>query len=231
MPRSLLPITVILCAVAMPAIAAEDSACPRFAKAPVIDGQLADWAGRPALTMTEPAVDDLKVESAQLGWDAGHLYLAVQVKDHHLVNAKEAGPWLTGGDSVELRLIAPSGEILRLFVAPTTSTSKPGLYLAKAPGPKMPSTVIATCSDPAVADPSGVAWALNTQADSWTVEVSLPSAACGLDLSAGAAFPFVVVVWDRDATDVDEWKEWRKRSESSNQKKPPDEWSKLKLAD
>lgn len=230
MPRSLLT-TVLLFALAMPAIAGEDSPCPRFAKAPVIDAQLADWAGRPALVMTEPAVDDLKVESAQLGWDASHLYLAVQVKDHHLVNAKEAGPQLTGGDAVELRLVAPSGEILRLVVAPTTSTGKPGLYLAKAPGPKLPSTVIATSNDPSVADPSGVAWALNTQADSWTVEVAVPKAACGLSLSAGAVFPFVVVVWDRDATDRDEWAEWRKRSESSNQKKMPDEWLRLTLAD
>lgn len=224
--------SIILCALALPALAGEDIACPRFAAAPAIDGQLAEWAGRPALTMSEPNVDDLKIESARLGWDAANLYLAVQVKDKALVNAaKEAGSQLTGGDAVELRLVAKDGSILRLVVAPTTATGKPGLHLTKAPGPKQPPTGIATSNDPAVADASGVKWAVGSQPGSWTVEVAIPKAASGLDLSAGAAFPFLVVVWDRDATDVDEWKEWKKRSESSNQKKPSEEWPRLKLAD
>lgn len=231
MHRTLITTTILVGVLALPAAAAEDIACPRFAKAPVIDGQLGDWAGRPALTMTEPAVEDLKVESAQLGWDAGNVYLAVRVQDKALVNAKLAGPELNGGDSIELRLVMPRGDILRLYIAPTTAGGKPGLYLSKSPGPKMPVTAIATCADPAVADPAGVQWAVLNQPGSWTVEVAVPKAACGLDLSAGAVFPALLVVWDRDATDHDEWAQWRKRSESFNQKKPSEEWPRLKLAD
>jgi hypothetical protein len=228
MHRTLLTTTILGCC-ALAATAAEDIACPAFAKAPVIDGQLADWAGRPALTMTEPNVDDLKVEDAQLGWDATNLYVAAKVKDKALVNAKAPGAELGGGDVFELRLVSQSGEILRLFIAPTTSAGKPAIWLGRAPGFKQPSTAVAAGTD--FVDPSGVKWAVVNEAGSWTVEASIPKAAVGLDLKTGAAFPFVVVVWDRDATDIDEWKQWHKRSESSNQKKPSDEWPRLKLAD
>lgn len=227
---SLLPTAALLCC-ALTATAADAVACPRFAAPPAIDGALGEWAGRPALTMSEPPVDDLKVEGARLGWDAGHLYLALQVQDRALVNAKAAGPELSGGDCAELRLVAADGAIIRLYVAPTTAGGKPGLHLSKAAGPKLPATVIATCADPAVADPAGVAWAVAKRPDGWTVEVSIPAAVLGLALAPGAAYPVVLVVWDRDATDHDEWKEWRKRSESANQKKGAEEWPRLTLAE
>lgn len=230
MNRILLPtLTVLCCCLSVAPIAAEDTVCPRMPKPPVIDGQLADWSGRPSLTMSEPAVDDLRVESAQLGWDADNLYLAVRVKDKALVNSNALGPLLVKADCLDLRLVTGSGEFIRFIVAPTSAAGTPGMHLTRAPGMKQPSTVVASGTDGK--DPSGVIWAVASDAAGWTVEASLPKTTLNLDLAVGSSYPFVVVVWDRDATDRDEWQVWSKRSESSNQKKMPDTWARLRLAD
>lgn len=208
------------------AACAADLPCPRFASPPAIDGDLAEWKGRPSLSMSTPAVDDLTVEQAGLGWDEAHLYLGVRVADKSLLNLG-SGAGIANGDCADLRLNLPDGRLIRLLVSPITEGGgPPALVLGSRADANAATTVLASSNDPKVAA-HGVTWAVKTDASGWTVETAIPLALLKLTAAEGSGFPCVLVVWDRDQPD--DWKEWHRRSESANQKKP-DTWPRLVLA-
>lgn len=121
--RPLPLLAILLAAATIPAV--DDVPCPRFATAPAIDGDLADWAGRPVLAMSDASnVKDLKAEQACLGWDDGHLYVALRMRDHALVNAG-SGIQIANGDCAELRLAMPGDALVRLLIAPTSAGGTP----------------------------------------------------------------------------------------------------------
>jgi hypothetical protein len=208
--------------------AADDAPCPRFAAAPTIDGDLADWAGRPVLAMSDASnVKDLKAEQACLGWDEGHLYVALRMRDHALVNAG-TGAGIANGDCAELRLAMPGDVLVRLLIAPTSAGGTPALHLSRRSGAKGPADELAAGTDPK-AEAGGVAWAVRSDAAGWTIEASIPATLLKTTLQAGPGFPFVLIGWDRDATGTDDWQPWHRRTESANQKKP-ESWPRMLLA-
>lgn len=206
-------------------LAAAEVACPRLAAPPVIDGDLADWQGRPALAMSKPELDDLAVERACLGWDDTGIYLAITVRDGKLLNLG-SGDRIADGDCADLRLVLPDGRLVRLLVSPVTATAGPAMHLSSRSGVKGPVTELAAGTTPA-ADGAGVRWAVRTGPDGWTVEARLPWALLKITPAAGAGLPFVLVAWDHDRPD--DWQEWHRRSESANQKKQ-ESWPRLVLA-
>jgi hypothetical protein len=219
-----LPLLCLL-AIAGAVAAADDLPCPRFAAAPTIDGDLADWAGRPTLAMSDASmVEDLKVEQAGLGWDDTHLFFSLRMLDHHLLN-EGSGRQIANGDCAELRLTLPCGDSIRLCIAPTSADGKPALYLGRST-PNGPASDLAMGSDPKV-EVKGVRWAVRSDADGWTVEAGLPLALIGIAPRPGIALPCVAIGWDHDTSG--DWAEWHCRSESANQKKP-ESWPKLVLA-
>lgn len=215
-------IPLILCAAGL---AAADVACPRLATAPVIDGDLADWAGRPALEMSRPELDDLAVDRACLGWDDAGLHLAIAVKDGKLLNLGN-GARIADGDCADLRLILPDGRLVRLLVSPVTAAGGPAMHLSSRSEVKGPVSELAAGTAPS-ADGAGVRWAAKSDAAGWTVEAMVPWSLLRITPAAGAGLPFVLVAWDHDAPD--DWKEWHRRIESANQKKQ-ESWPRLLLA-
>ncbi len=83
--------------------------------------------------------------------------------------------------------------------------------------------------------PYRVSWYMVKEAKQWRFEAVIRWAVALTALPVrGLELPFVAVVWDRDRADVDEWAQgsgWRKRAESSSQKKPMSEWPLLVLGD
>jgi hypothetical protein len=225
-------------AMALMAVLAGATACAggndtlaRFMKAqPVIDGRLDEWRDNPQIAMSRPNVDDLRVEQAALGWDDDALYLAVRVQDSALVNTQSASR-IRDGDCVELRVGsagANRGGFLRFCIAPTSASGRPAGVLTRREAGSEAETPLATTAD--ATDRTAARWAVARQERSWTVEAAIPFAMLGVRPAEGTRLPFVLVAWDRDRTDVDEWKEWHKRAESSNQKAPPEEWPCVMLA-
>ncbi len=211
-------------------LCAQEVTAPKMKTAPVIDGKLDDWKGMGSISMSDTSnVDDLKVESAQISWDDKNLYLAVKVKDSKIVNDQPMDK-MSSADSVELRLATKNinlGSFYKIVIAPSSKEGKPAFSLTERDvNTKNASQIVATTG---TTDKSGVQWAVAKDESSWTAEASIPLSLLSLNEPAGKKVPFVLVVWDRDRTDTDEWKEWHKRSESSSQKKKPDEWPSLVL--
>ncbi|HBC88382.1 MAG TPA: hypothetical protein DCZ94_15645 [Lentisphaeria bacterium] len=206
-----------------------DVAVPKLKQAPVIDGKLDEWNFQ-TVKMSEPQVDDLKVESANFAWDDKNLYFSVKVLDGKIIN-ENSPEALTNADSVELRLVAKStnGEsIFKISAAPASKEGKPAFTISSRPmNSKESKQIISTTEN---SDKSGLKWALAKDSSSWSVEAEIPLSLLGIEPKADAKIPFVLIVWDRDRTDTDEWKEWHKRSESSSQKASPDKWPCLLLS-
>lgn len=230
--------TSIASAMALAAVLAGTAACAdgndtlaRFMKArPVIDGRLDEWRNSPQIAMSSPNVDDLRVEQAALGWDDDALYLAVRVQDSALVNTQSASR-IRDGDCVELRVGsagANRGGFLRFCIAPTSASGRPAGVLTRREAGSEAEIPLATAAD--AADRTAARWAVAHQEQAWTVEAAIPFTLLGIVPAEGTRLPFVLVAWDRDRTDVDEWKEWHKRAESSSQKAPPGEWPCVMLA-
>ncbi|MGI5868904.1 MAG: sugar-binding protein [Kiritimatiellia bacterium] len=205
----------------------------RMDVAPVIDGNLAEWATFPQIKMNQPNVPDLKVTRASMGWDDDALHVAFRVMDAVVVNSNDLAR-LGDGDCFDLRIAsAPNRKtFLRLLAAPSSAEGKPACTLARRTvGTKAAETLLAT-TEPSTLD--GFQWALAREEKAWTVEATIPFPLLGRKPALGATLPFVAVVWDRDRTDVDEWTAgsgWHKRSESSSQKAPVENWPVITLAD
>ncbi|HBC88364.1 MAG TPA: hypothetical protein DCZ94_15550 [Lentisphaeria bacterium] len=214
-------------------LSAQDVTSPKMKAAPTIDGKLDDWKGvATSIGMSDTSnIDDLKVENAYVTWDDKNLYVAVKVMDKKIVNDQPIER-MQAADAVELRLVTKNinlGSFYRIVIAPTTKDGKPTFKLTERDAnSKNETTVVSTTEN---TDKSGVKWALVKDDTSWTVEASIPLSLIALTAPAGKKIPFVLVVWDRDRTDINEWAEWNKRTESSSQKKKIDEWPSLILAE
>lgn len=194
---------------------------PKLKTAPVIDGKLGDWEGVATVKMSEPNVDDLRVDKAAVAWDDKNLYLAARVPDRKVINAQPLDK-LRQADCLELRLVAKRNVYARVLVAPTSGESKSALLLSERElAGKVENKLAGGTASP---DASGAQWAAVSDDDGWTVEAAIPLSLLGIAPKAGTKLPFVLVVWDKDSEAADEWKEWARRSESSSQKAPTDKW-------
>jgi len=196
---------------------------------PVIDGQLDDWPVPPAFKLSDPKINDLAAEP-RFGWLDGVLYVAVRVADTKLVNEQ---PVLQCdlGDAVDLWLCArPERQVsepelydYRLRIAPTCETGQPACVLSSLGEEPL--------INPAADDPSGLRWAVATDAKGWTVEAAVPVALLqGVPAEAGRKLSFMLAVFDRDTPNPDEWKTYWKRVENVSKKGPCAERPYLVLA-
>lgn len=206
----------------------------RMDAAPTVDGNLEEWAGFPQVPMKNPDVPDLKVTQASLGWTDDALHVGFRVVDATVINTGTVDR-LSSADCFEFR-IAPSAKdrssFLRLLVAPSSADGKPACSLGRrAAASKVTEALLETTAPSTLA---GFQWALRREEKAWSVEATISFALLGAAPALGAELPFVMVAWDRDTTDVDEWKAgpgWNKRSESSSQKALVEQWPVLTLAD
>jgi len=209
--------------------ASPDFTVPKLKQTPAIDGKLDEWNFQ-SVKMSEPQVDDLKVESANFAWDDKNLYFSVKILDGKIVNDNTLEA-LTNADSIELRLLAKSAEgekIFKISAAPASKEGKPAFTISSRPlNSKESKQIVSTTEN---SDKSGVKWALAKDNVSWSVEAQIPLVLLGIAPQADTRIPFILIAWDRDRTDTDEWKEWHKRSESSSQKAAPDKWPSLILS-
>lgn len=188
-----------------------------------IDGDLAEWKEVSLLEVKKPTVDDLEVLEAHFCKDATTLYFSIRVQDHKLVNSNLPEK-LHSADSVVVQFCIDPAKgrqaLTALSFSPTSKDGKPAMLLKGADGKAI------TAVDRTEA--GGVKWVVKATDSEWSVEASAPLAALGI--AGKDAVPFLLVVYDRDDTEKDEWAEWQKRAESSNKKKNPDTWRQLLMA-
>ena len=196
----------------------------RFKEAPRIDGVLDEWEPFNPLSMSRPAVEDLRVDKAYVAWDAGHVYVGVSLHDKAIVNQNPIES-LQKGDCLDFRIArTPRDQApVRLCIAPTTADGKPAMKLY------LPDKTVITDTTGQAKD--GVRWAVKTEGKTWSVEAAIPADVIDIKPKVDASYPFVFVVWDRDRTDKDDWDPWWRRSEFGNQKKPIGTWPMMILQD
>ena len=146
----------------------------KAATPPVIDGNLADWAGAEALPLLRSGVNG---GTAYLRWDANYVYAAATFTDANIIGAA-AGQAITTGDAFELRLGARPSRQLDLggwniydysfIIAPTSSAGTPALRVA------CDNWDTPIVNPPFTGDPSGLKWAAVTTAGVWKVEIAIP---------------------------------------------------------
>ena len=223
--------SIVVAFVAAAVLSAAADSVPASAKrlTATIDGDLSEWTGAPQVEFVVPPVNDLRPEFCALGWDDANLYVAFRVLDSKFVNANGLNR-IGDGDSMELRVCpgeAARGSFLRLVVSPTSDRGVPALSLTRRRG-KAAEKVASAYEG----EESDVKWRVAKAAKSWTVEAAVPFSALGASPKVGAKLPFVIVCWDRDNADKDEWGTgWKKRLESSKQKNPPEQWPCVALGD
>lgn len=225
-------LAMVLAGVALCPARAEEPVARRMETAPAVDGALGEWAQFPKITLKHPDVPDLKVPRASMGWTDSALHLAVQVLDQTIVN-KEGFDRLSAADCLDVSVASPDRKTaVRLLVAPSSAEGKPACRLVKQDVGTKASEVLFASTEPSALE--GFAWSLQYDGKHWTVEASIPFALLGVAPKIGEPLPFVMVVFDRDKPDVDEWKldsGWNKRAESSDKKKGADAWPVIVLAD
>lgn len=189
----------------------------QFKEPPKIDGVLDEWDGLAQLPMSQPNVEDLRVDKAYVAWDEKHIYLAVSLHDKALVNENPIEN-LQLGDCLDFRMARTmrDTQMTRLCIAPTTSLKKPAMKLV------LPDKTMIT--DTTGSTEIGVKWAVKIDGDVWSIEAAIPADIPDVKLQQTASFPFVFVVWDRDQTETNDWNPWWRRSEFGNQKKPISTW-------
>jgi len=192
---------------------------PRFATPPSIDGKLDDWQQVSASQLTAANLDDLAADW-RLGWDKRCLYLAVRVKDKRIVNDNSIER-IDMADVVDFQICPrpdrqvsePSLYDYRLLIAPTSAQGKPVCVLQDV----LTGRVVV----PAQSDSNVVRWAVDREDKSWTVEAAIPwTQLHGAVPEAGRKMSFLIVVFDRDRTDIDEWRQYHKRVETYSKKAP-----------
>ena len=209
---------------------AEDAVRARM-MTPVVDGLIDEWKNAPQVEMRSPDVPDLKITFAAVAWDSSCVHAAVSVTDRNIVNKSEPED-AANGDCFEFRIASPDrSSWLSLAVSPTSKDGVPAARMVHVKvSPKEKKTIFAS-RDPA--DAGDVKWATARTKDGWNAEVSIPLSYAGAELSQGGELPFVMIVWDRDRTDIDEWQtgsKWHKRAESSSQKATVSQWPVFRAA-
>jgi hypothetical protein len=200
---------------------------PRLTTPPTIDGRLADWQQVPASSLAATNLDDLAAEW-RLGWDERCLYLAVRVQDKKILNDNPVER-IDLADVVDFQICPrpdrqvsePSLYDYRLLVAPTSADGKPVCVFEN--------VLTGKAVVPAHSDTGAVRWAVGQEEEPqdknakkhWNVEAAIPWAQLnGAVAEAGRKMSFLLVVFDRDRTDVDEWRQWHKRLETCSKKRP-----------
>lgn len=221
-------VSILVCVTAGPAVLnAADSkthVIGRFKEAPKIDGVLEEWGEFNPLKMSQPNVKDHKVDKAYVAWDQDYIYAAMSLHDTALVNDKPARA-IQYADCFEIRIArsANQGKVARYLVAPTSKEEKPTFCV------QFPNKT--SVEDTTGVAENGVKWAVKIDGKVWSIEIAIPAKLLKITPKVDATFPFVVVVWDRDRTDINEWEQWWKRSEFGNQKSRPSRWPKMLLKD
>lgn len=190
---------------------------PRVATAPVIDGVLGEWGGVAPSPLANAKLDDLSAEW-RLAWDERNLYVAVDVVDRALVNtnapdnaAMADALVLHLGTRPERQVSKPDLYDFEITITPTSAMGKPAFLLKNA--------AMKTLVNPAATDASGIRWAVAREPTHWTAEAAIPFAALLSEPpKAGQKMAFSLIVFDRDRTDCDEWKQWWKRVETYDKK-------------
>ena len=204
----------------------------RMATPPAVDGRLQEWNQFPKISLKHPDVPDLKVPRASMGWTDDALHVAVQVLDQTIVNTQGVER-ISSADCFDVNVGSPDRKTtVRLTIAPSSAEGKPACRLVKQDVATKKADVLFASTDPSTLD--GFAWALQYDGKHWTVEASIPFALLGMAPKLGEGLPFVMVVYDRDKPDVDEWTAgsgWNKRAESFDKKKGVDAWPVVVLAD
>jgi len=195
---------------------------PRLATPPTIDGKLADWQRVPPSKLAATNMDDLAAEW-RLGWDERCVYLAVRVRDKKVLNDNPVER-IDMADVVDFHVCPrpdrqvsrPSLYDYRLLVAPTSADGKPVCVLQDV----LTGRVVV----PAQSAGDAVRWAVGREEKHWNVEAAIPFAQLsGAVAEAGRKMSFMIVVFDRDRTDVDEWRQYHKRVQTCNKKGPASE--------
>ena len=195
---------------------------PKLAESPEIDGKLGDWQTVEPSTLVGKNLDDISAEW-RLGWDERHLYLAVKVKDKKIIN-DNAPERIHMADVVDFHICPrPERQVSRpdlydyqIRISPTSSDGKPAFYMSNIAARPIIS--------PKAGDQSGIQWAVAKEERTWTVEAAIPfKLLSDFVPQVGTKMSFIVVVFDRDRTDRNEWKQWWKRIETYSKKGPADQ--------
>lgn len=194
----------------------------KFKEPPKLDGVLEEWGECNSLKMSRPKVEDLTVDKAYVSWDDKYIYVAMSMHDKSIVNDNPVEK-LHMADAFDFRIARTTrdGRPTRLLIAPTTAEKKPGMMLILPDKTKI--------LDTTGTSENGIKWATKIDGKVWSVEAAIPAEIPDIKLKVGASFPFVFVVWDRDATEKDDWDPWWRRSEFGNQKKQISTWPMLIL--
>ena len=101
----------------------------------------------------------------------------------------------------------------QIRISPTSSDGKPAFYMSNIAARPIIS--------PKAGDQSGIQWAVAKEERTWTVEAAIPfKLLSDFVPQVGTKMSFIVVVFDRDRTDRNEWKQWWKRIETYSKKGP-----------
>ena len=115
------------------------------------------------------------------------------------------------GTRPERQVSKPDLYDFEITIAPTSATGEPAFLLKNA--------AMRTLVNPAAADASGIRWAVAREAKRWTAEAAIPFAALREEPpKAGQKMAYSLIVFDRDRTGQDEWKQWWKRLETYDKK-------------
>ncbi len=228
-------LAVVLGAVSAGAAFAQglDTVQMRKLKKPVaVDGDLKEWKNAPQVVFEKAKnVRDLKPEFGAIAWDDANLYVAFRVHDTKVVNTNGLDR-IGYGDALDFRFCpddADRARAFRLLVAPASASGKPAMTLTRFDGGAGPALAAAT-----EGEPSPVVWAVRTSPKNWSVEAAIPLSLVGVKPSVGGKLPFVMLGWDRDRADVDEWRTgsgWWRRVQTSSHKRKPADWPVAVFAD
>ena len=194
-----------------------------------VDGDFREWKRFPRLEFGKVNVDDLKPEYGALAWDDKCLYAAFRVYDTKVVNTNALSS-LAMADAMELRFCAGEDRRdieYRLTVSPASGAGCPAMKLERVADGRR-----GLLTSAFEGDASPVRWKVKKDGRSWSVEAAVPFAMLGVKPALGLRMPFVMIGWDRDRADKDEWgKGWRRRVETGSSKKGAKNWPSIVFGD
>ena len=142
----------------------------RFAAPPALDGKLDEWAQMTQLAMVDQKVNGNDASGiAYLGWDAQHLYVALAMRDDHVMNTQPRGK-LYREDSLELFVSTDPREDNagygprdhQFFITPASAEGGPVVGLVEDPNAGK------------VTDVAGARQFIGLTPNGWVAEVALP---------------------------------------------------------
>ena len=191
-------------------------------KSPRIDGDHADWPKIELIDLYNERLADVRAR-VKLAWDRNYLYIAAHVTDKKQVNDKEPAK-VQDADAFILELCTRMEDQKEqegifdytLTVSPTSQSGKPVLKLVNK------TTGFNVITEDGKTK-SKLRWAVTGDKD-WFVEAAIPFKLLNLKPKPDMKLPFLIVVFDRDRDDIDEWAgSFHTRVESFNKKKPINE--------